>query len=82
LLRSEKTFCKSLRRSQPIQEEEEELQHQGVERGSDEEGGAEPVIFSRDSLEPEGESAQEGWIDTLSMMSPDLAQSIANLTSG
>nr|XP_046170910.1 centrosomal protein of 162 kDa isoform X5 [Oncorhynchus gorbuscha] len=53
LLRSEKTFCKSLRRSQPIQEEEEELQHQGVERGLDEEGGAEPVIFSRDSLEPE-----------------------------
>ncbi|XP_029592779.1 centrosomal protein of 162 kDa isoform X1 [Salmo trutta] len=52
LLRSEKTFCKSLRRSQPIQEEEEELQHQGVERGSEEEG-AEPVIFSRDSLEPE-----------------------------
>ncbi|XP_064802058.1 centrosomal protein of 162 kDa [Oncorhynchus masou masou] len=53
LLRSEKTFCKSLRRSQPIQEEEEELQHQGVERGSEEEEGAEPVIFSRDSLEPE-----------------------------
>eukprot|EP00063_Salmo_salar_P039976 XP_014014811.1 PREDICTED: centrosomal protein of 162 kDa isoform X1 [Salmo salar] len=52
LLRSEKTFCKSLRRSQPIQEEEEELQHQGVERGLEEEG-AEPVIFSRDSLEPE-----------------------------
>uniref|UniRef100_A0A4W5P0Q3 Centrosomal protein of 162 kDa n=1 Tax=Hucho hucho TaxID=62062 RepID=A0A4W5P0Q3_9TELE len=51
LLRSEKTFCKSLRRSQPIQEEEE-LQHQGVERDSEEEG-AEPVIFSRDSLEPE-----------------------------
>ncbi|XP_070994300.1 centrosomal protein of 162 kDa isoform X2 [Oncorhynchus clarkii lewisi] len=51
LLRSEKTFCKSLRRSQPIQEEE--LQHQGVERGSEEEEGAEPVIFSRDSLEPE-----------------------------
>uniref|UniRef100_A0A8K9XMJ0 Centrosomal protein of 162 kDa n=1 Tax=Oncorhynchus mykiss TaxID=8022 RepID=A0A8K9XMJ0_ONCMY len=69
LLRSEKTFCKSLRRSQPIQEEEEELQHQGVERGSEEEEGAEPVIFSRDSLEPEGESAQEGWIDTLSMIS-------------
>ncbi|XP_038832530.1 centrosomal protein of 162 kDa-like [Salvelinus namaycush] len=53
LLRSEKMFCKSLRRSQPIQEEEEELQHQGVERGSEEEEGAEPVIFSRDSLEPE-----------------------------
>uniref|UniRef100_A0A674AJ08 Centrosomal protein of 162 kDa n=1 Tax=Salmo trutta TaxID=8032 RepID=A0A674AJ08_SALTR len=81
LLRSEKTFCKSLRRSQPIQEEEEELQHQGVERGSEEEG-AEPVIFSRDSLEPEGESAQEGWIDTLSMMSLDLAQSISYGQSG
>ncbi|XP_055760706.1 centrosomal protein of 162 kDa isoform X3 [Salvelinus fontinalis] len=53
LLRSEKMFCKSLRRSQPIQEEEEELQHQGVERGSEEEEGVEPVIFSRDSLEPE-----------------------------
>ncbi|XP_042165774.1 centrosomal protein of 162 kDa isoform X3 [Oncorhynchus tshawytscha] len=53
LLRSEKTFCKSLRRSQPIQEEEEELHHHGVERGSEEEEGAEPVIFSRDSLEPE-----------------------------
>ncbi|XP_036799371.1 centrosomal protein of 162 kDa isoform X2 [Oncorhynchus mykiss] len=55
LLRSEKMFRKSLRRSQPIQEGEEELQHQGVEGGSEEEEeGAEPVIFSRDSLEPEG----------------------------
>ncbi|XP_045064582.1 centrosomal protein of 162 kDa-like [Coregonus clupeaformis] len=52
LLGSEK-FCKSLRRSQPIQEEEEELQPQGGEKGSEEEEGAEPVIFSRDSLEPE-----------------------------
>ncbi|XP_041758347.1 centrosomal protein of 162 kDa [Coregonus clupeaformis] len=51
LLDSEK-FRKSLRRSQPIQEEEEELQPQGGEKGSEEEG-AEPVIFSRDSLEPE-----------------------------
>ncbi|XP_042160767.1 centrosomal protein of 162 kDa-like [Oncorhynchus tshawytscha] len=48
-------FRKSLRRSQPIQEGEEELQHQGVEVGSEEEEeGAEPVIFSRDRLEPEG----------------------------
>ncbi|KAM6967521.1 centrosomal protein of 162 kDa, partial [Aplochiton taeniatus] len=50
LLKSGKTFRKSLRMSQPIQEEEEEEQHLGDKGLSEEEG---PPIFSRDSLEPE-----------------------------
>ncbi|XP_064199243.1 centrosomal protein of 162 kDa isoform X2 [Anguilla rostrata] len=54
LLASGKTFRKSLRKSQPIQEEDEEqlpAMHQREEEL--EEGAAEQVLFSRDSLEPE-----------------------------
>ncbi|KAG7469899.1 hypothetical protein MATL_G00133700 [Megalops atlanticus] len=54
LLASGKTFRKSLRKSQPIQEEDEE-QPKATDRGEEEEGecGAEQVLMSRDSLEPE-----------------------------
>ncbi|KAJ8354143.1 hypothetical protein SKAU_G00217100 [Synaphobranchus kaupii] len=54
LLTSGKTFRKSLRKSQPIQEEDEE-QPPAMRRGEEEqeEEGAEQVLISRDSLEPE-----------------------------
>ncbi|KAG5856878.1 hypothetical protein ANANG_G00012600 [Anguilla anguilla] len=54
LLASGKTFRKSLRKSQPIQEEDEEqlpAMHQREEELEEE--AAEQVLFSRDSLEPE-----------------------------
>ncbi|KAJ8005420.1 hypothetical protein DPEC_G00146470 [Dallia pectoralis] len=48
MLRSARTFRKSLRESQPIQEEEDEEQ-----KLQEDEKGSEAVIFSRDSLESE-----------------------------
>ncbi|XP_030639013.1 centrosomal protein of 162 kDa [Chanos chanos] len=70
ILSSGKTFRKSERKSQPIQEVDEE---QLNERGSEDEEGREPAIFSRDSLEPEdslvasgpGASAARLGLDTL-----------------
>ncbi|KAJ8288288.1 hypothetical protein COCON_G00009470 [Conger conger] len=54
LLASGKTFRKSLRKSQPIQEEDEELPPALPRVGEEqEEEGAEQVLISRDSLEPE-----------------------------
>lgn len=46
-----KTFCKSLRKSQTIQEVDED---QAKERYFHDEPRGKEVMFSRDSLEPEG----------------------------
>lgn len=58
LLGSARTFRKSLRKSQPIQEEDEEKPWRRAS-GDDEEQGEEERsgigFFSRDSLEPDGE---------------------------
>ncbi|KAJ8411430.1 hypothetical protein AAFF_G00162380 [Aldrovandia affinis] len=61
-LASGKTFRKSLRRSLPIQEEEDEEQPKAMGRREEEQEveGTEQVLMSRDSLEPEDSVVASG----------------------
>ena len=60
LLGSSRTFRKSLRKSQPIQEEDEEKPQRRASEDGEEQRGAD--FLSRDSLEPDGERSIHSFI--------------------
>lgn len=69
LLGSGRTFRKSLRKSQPIQEEDEEKPQRQASRDDEEQGEGERSgigLFSRDSLEPDDSVMASGPVDMAS----------------
>uniref|UniRef100_A0A8B9GU06 Centrosomal protein of 162 kDa n=1 Tax=Astyanax mexicanus TaxID=7994 RepID=A0A8B9GU06_ASTMX len=79
LLASGKTFRKSLRKSQPIQEVDEEQASQGHHPENKSRGDA--VIFSRDSLEPGGWSLIHSSLSSIAIVDQGLNLSLVFTTA-